>query len=138
MTHPTPLRTFDLASEHLHFNATGKAETIAADRLWSLPPGEINARFGHILVSSFEFHADWATWEMHPHGDELACLLEGKTDLVLRIGSDENVIALNAGDSFLIPQAAWHTARTTSACRLLLVTYGKDTQVVPQEEMVRR
>jgi mannose-6-phosphate isomerase-like protein (cupin superfamily) len=132
---------FDLANEHLHFNAQGKAETIAADRLWSLSPEEMNARFGHILVSSFAFDADWATWEMHPHGDELACLLEGRADLVLRNGSDaaaaESVVALQAGDSFLIPQGTWHTARTTSACRLMLVTYGKGTEVMPKEEMER-
>lgn len=130
---------FNLAAEHLHFNAEGKAETITADKLWSLAPDELNARFGHLLVSSFVFDGDWATWEMHPHGDELACLLEGRADLVLRgaSGQTERVLALKAGDSFLIPQGTWHTARTTSACRLMLVTYGKGTEVVPKEEMER-
>jgi mannose-6-phosphate isomerase-like protein (cupin superfamily) len=86
-------------------------------------------------VSSFQFNSDWPTWEMHPHGDELACLLEGEADLVLRQTSGDTVIALKRGDSFLIPQGAWHTARTTSACRLLLVTHGKGTQVVPGDQM---
>lgn len=126
---------FDLANELLHFDAGGKGQAIAADLLWSLPPDEIEKRAGHILVGAFEFDADWATWEMHPHGDELACLLAGSADLVLRCEGKESVVALKAGDSVLIPQGAWHTARTTTACKLLLVTYGRGTQIKPREEM---
>lgn len=135
MSQPTPSFAFDLNAQHIHFNPQGLAEGIAADALWSLPPDEINARFGHLLVSSFDFSEDWATWEMHPHGDELACMLAGSAQLVLRSEGKEHVVTLQAGASFLIPRGAWHTALTGQACRLLLVTHGKDTQVVPKAEM---
>ncbi|HEX7644052.1 MAG TPA: cupin domain-containing protein [Burkholderiaceae bacterium] len=128
---------FDLNARHVHFNPQGLAETIDASTLWSLPPDELNARFGHLLVSSFEFNEDWATWEMHPHGDELACLLAGEAELVLRQDGKENNVILKAGASFLIPRGAWHTARTSRPCRLLLVTHGKDTQVAPKDEAER-
>ncbi len=138
MDEPKTARPFDLNNEHVHFNAEGKAELIASAKLWSLPDAEINARFGHLLVSSFPFDSDWPTWEMHPHGDELACLIEGVADLVLRDAAGDTVIALKSGDSVVIPQGAWHTARTTHACRLLLVTHGKGTQVRPRDHMEPR
>ncbi len=138
MDAPKTAHPFDLNSEHAHFNADGKAELIASAKLWSLPEAEMHARFGHLLVSSFQFNSDWPTWEMHPHGDELVCLIDGEADLVLREKSGETIVALKGGDSFLIPQGAWHTARTANACRLLFVTYGKGTQVVPKEHMEPR
>ena len=128
---------FDLNAQHVHFNTQGLAETIDASALWSLAPDQLNTRFGHLLVSSFEFSEDWATWEMHPHGDELACLLAGEAELVLRRDNKESSVKLQSGSSFLIPRGAWHTARTQQSCRLLLVTHGKDTQVMPKAEMER-
>jgi hypothetical protein len=42
---------------------------------------ELDARFdqfrGRWLVCSFAFDASWSTWEMHPAGDEIVCLLFG-------------------------------------------------------------
>jgi hypothetical protein len=35
---------------------------------------------GHVLVATFAFDADWPTWERHPAGDELVCLLSGEVD----------------------------------------------------------
>lgn len=128
--------TFDLGARHVYFNRDGLAETVDAATLWSLPPDDINSRFGHLLVSSFEFNEDWATWEMHPDGDELACLLAGEARLILRpADGNETSVTLQAGASFLIPRGAWHTARTSLPCRLLLVTHGKNTQVLPKSAM---
>lgn len=43
---------------------------------------ELDQRFdnfkGRVLVSCFSFDADWETWEMHPAGDEIVCLLSGR------------------------------------------------------------
>ncbi|MBV8633889.1 MAG: hypothetical protein JO002_05315, partial [Burkholderiaceae bacterium] len=66
MSQPAAIRAFDLNAEHAHFNQEGQAELIDASQLWSLPESEMNRRFGHLLVSSFSFDADWPTWEMHP------------------------------------------------------------------------
>lgn len=138
MMQSLPPSSFDLGARHVHFNAQGLAESVDAATLWSLPPEDLNARFGHLLVSSFEFNEDWATWEMHPDGDELACLLAGQADLMLRpADGPEFTVMLQAGASFLIPRGTWHTARTSQACRLLLVTHGKDTQVAPRSDMER-
>ncbi|NJL57754.1 hypothetical protein HC928_23450 [bacterium] len=31
---------------------------------------------GHELISCYEFEADWTSWEVHPHGDEIVGHLE--------------------------------------------------------------
>jgi len=30
---------------------------------------------GEYLVSTHDFTGDWSTWEIHPKGDEVVCLL---------------------------------------------------------------
>ena len=53
---------------------------------------------GRLLVSSFAFAADWTTWEMHPAGDEIVCLLTGRATLVLeRQGGEEIVRSCEPG-----------------------------------------
>ena len=53
---------------------------------------DLDARFdgfkGRLLVSSFTFESDWSTWEIHPAGDEIVCLLSGDVTLVLTIPRD--------------------------------------------------
>ena len=43
---------------------------------------ELDRRFeglkGRLVVSCYRFDADWETWEMHPAGDEIVCLLSGR------------------------------------------------------------
>ena len=73
-----------LANTFVVTDASGDAETVAVtDTLWQ----EIDARFGDFagrtLISSFAFDEAWPTWEMHPAGDELVCLLEGEVELTL-------------------------------------------------------
>ncbi|MBT3702057.1 MAG: hypothetical protein HOE62_17820 [Alphaproteobacteria bacterium] len=41
---------------------------------------------GHSLIAVNDFEEDWSTWEMHPKGDEVVCLISGEIDLrVFRI-----------------------------------------------------
>ena len=68
---------------------------------------------GHLLVSAFTFDTDWPSWERHPAGDELVCLLSGRVTLVLRgRGVDEAVQLAKPGEYVLVPKGTWHTART--------------------------
>jgi uncharacterized cupin superfamily protein len=83
---------------------------------------------GRRLVSSFQFDCDWSSWEMHPAGEELVCLLSGEADFVLLLDDKEQVIRLNKAGSYLIvPRGTWHTARVRQTCAMLFITPGEDT-----------
>ena len=94
---------------------------------------ELGRRFdgfkGHVLVSSFDFDADWTTWERHPAGDELVCLLSGRVTLVLEnLGTEE---LREPGSYVVVPKGTWHTARTDVPTRMLFVTPGEGTEHRP-------
>lgn len=85
-----------------------------------------------LLVSSFSFDSDWPSWEVHPAGDEIVCLLSGNATLVLdRDGAEEAVHLREPGSFVIVPKGTWHTARTSVATRMLFVTPGEGTQNRP-------
>jgi mannose-6-phosphate isomerase-like protein (cupin superfamily) len=97
---------------------------------------ELDRRFeefkGRILVSSFAFEADWPTWEIHPAGDEIVCLLSGDVTMILdRNGSEEPIHLCEPGSFVIVPRDTWHTARTSTPTRMLFVTPGKGTRNKP-------
>jgi mannose-6-phosphate isomerase-like protein (cupin superfamily) len=97
---------------------------------------ELDRRFngfkGHALIASFAFDADWPTWERHPAGDELVCLLSGRATMILdRDGTRETVELQHAGEYVLVPKGTWHTARTTVPTTMLFVTPGEGTEMRP-------
>jgi hypothetical protein len=63
---------------------------------------EINRRFGGfrgcVLISSFSFESNWPTWERHPVGDEIVCLLSGEARLVLERPGGEEVLFITPGE----------------------------------------
>ena len=93
---------------------------------------ELDARFdqfkGRLLVSSFSFDSDWSSWEAHPEGDEVVCLLSGDVLMVLdRDGVEEIVHLRDPGAFVIVPKGTWHTARTSTPTKLLFVTPGEGT-----------
>ena len=99
--------------------------------------GELDQRFGNfkgrLLVSSFSFDSDWPTWEIHPAGDEIVCLLSGDVHLVLDRNGIEEIVHLSDPGSFVIvPKGTWHTARTSVAATMLFVTPGEGTRNKPR------
>ena len=97
---------------------------------------ELDARFdrfkGRLLVSTYAFDRDWATWEMHPAGDEIVSLLAGESRLILERDNGQEVIHLQRPGAFaIVPKGTWHTARTSVPTRMLFVTPGEGTQNRP-------
>ena len=84
------------------------------------------------LVATFAFDSDWSTWERHPAGDELVCLLSGEVRMVLdRDGAEEVVDLRKPGEYVLVPRGTWHTARTAVPTNMLFVTPGDGTENKP-------
>jgi mannose-6-phosphate isomerase-like protein (cupin superfamily) len=97
---------------------------------------ELDRRFENfrdrVLVSSFAFDADWPSWEIHPAGDEIVCLLSGEATMILdRNGTEETVHLSVPGSFVIVPKATWHTARTSTPTRMLFVTPGQGTRNKP-------
>jgi len=91
---------------------------------------------GRLLVSSFSFESDWSTWEAHPAGDEIVCLLSGDVMMVLDRNGVEEIIHLREPGSFaIVPRGTWHTARTSVPTRMLFVTPGEGTQSKSRSEL---
>jgi len=92
----------------------------------------------HTLVSRHAFDMDWPTWERHPAGDELVCLLSGQADLILRTPRGDEVVNLAAAGSFvLVPRNTWHTAHISEPTELLFITPGEGTENVETPEDLR-
>lgn len=94
---------------------------------------DLDTRFNqfkqHSLVAMYTFENDWASWELHPNGDEMVMLIEGEITLVLDTAEGEQSLQLsNAGDYIVIPQNTWHTARTNSLAKVLFITPGEGTK----------
>ena len=97
---------------------------------------ELDQRFdgfrGRVLVSSFSFDSDWPTWEMHPVGDEVVCLLSGRVSMVLDRGGHHEIADLVQPGAFVVvPKGTWHTARTSVRSKMLFVTPGQGTENKP-------
>ncbi len=92
---------------------------------------ELDRRFedfkGRLLVACFSFEHDWETWERHPAGDEVVCLISGRASLEFE---GRGVVAeLSVPGSFVVvPRGTWHTAHTDVPTRMLFITPGEGTQ----------
>lgn len=94
---------------------------------------ELDRRFndfkGHVLIAIFDFDEDWPTWERHPAGDEIVCLLSGRATLVLENG--KRIELSEPGGFVIVPKGLWHTAKTTVPTKMVFVTPGEGTENKP-------
>jgi mannose-6-phosphate isomerase-like protein (cupin superfamily) len=83
------------------------------------------------LLSALSMGSDWTNWEMHPAGDEILFMLEGRATFILSLSDGSREIALEAGRLLVIPKGVWHTAKVSEPARLLAITAGSGTQHRP-------
>ena len=99
------------------------------ESFWQDLDRRFGAFAGHSLVSAYSFDTDWPTWERHPMGDEIVCLMSGCADLLLRQEDGEQRVSLRQPGSFLIvPKNTWHTAKIAEHTTMLFVTPGEGTE----------
>lgn len=125
--------TPNINSSYVVFNAKGGATPVnVTETFWQDLTNRFGDFSGHLLVSHFSFEKDWDNWEVHPHGDELVCLLSGDVDFILALDSGQRTLRLNTPGSFVIvPRATWHTAKVRSPSSALFVTPGQGTETRP-------
>lgn len=124
-----------MSADHLHttFLRLGRdssIEKLPVDGFWPrLMRGELGDFHGEYLVTTSQYSADWPSWEMHPNGDEVVCLLAGAARMILEApdGSRSEIALETAGSFAFIPRGSWHTARISTACTMLFITAGEGT-----------
>ena len=92
---------------------------------------ELDRRFenfkGRVLVSCHTFDSDWETWERHPAGDEIVCLLSGRASFELE-GRGTVAELTKPGEFLIVPRGVWHTAHTNVPTSMLFITPGEGTE----------
>lgn len=122
---------YGLFSTYVRLRGDSSVEPLPVDDgFWRrISAGELGSFHHEYLVSSYEFDTDWPTWEMHPNGDEIVCLLSGAVTFILEQDGKTRAIELKeAGAFIIIPRGTWHTARVGQASRMLFITAGEGTQ----------
>ena len=125
----------DLQSTYLRLRPDSRIEKLAADAtFWPrLMSGQLGDFHHEYLVTSYEYSSDWPSWEMHPHGDEIVCLLTGRIEFILEAtdGQHRSVDLSRPGSFAFVPKGTWHTAKTAVPTTLLFITAGEGTQHRP-------
>ena len=87
---------------------------------------------GKAQVACHSFEQDWPSWEIHPAGEELVCLMSGAATLVLEQQNGERTIELTQPGAYVVvPRDIWHAAGTKSPCTMLFITPGEGTENRP-------
>ncbi len=81
------------------------------------------------IVSLFRFEEPWTSWEVHPHGDEVVCCLQGHMILHQELpDGSKRSHELGPGDYAINSPGTWHTADADGPVVALFITAGKGTQ----------
>lgn len=124
---------FDPTDLYLDLRDGGALERLpAGEPFWAdLMAGKIDIQ-GR-LVSAYRFTTDWDTWERHPAGEELLCLLDGAAEVRFEdAGGVEQIVHLNGSKRcFLVPRGAWHRFVVPDFAYVLFVTPGEGTEHRP-------
>jgi mannose-6-phosphate isomerase-like protein (cupin superfamily) len=85
------------------------------------------------LVSLFRFEESWASWEMHPAGEEVVCCVQGHMTLHQELPDGSTAhYELGPGDYAINPRGAWHTADADEPVVALFITAGEGTTNRPR------
>lgn len=88
-----------------------------------------------VLLSEYTFSENWASYEIHPAGDEVLYLLSGRCELLLE--QQDQLLRIpfdRPGQVQVIPKGCWHSADIIpgETCRILFVTPGEGSEQRPR------
>ncbi|HEU4602319.1 MAG TPA: hypothetical protein VFS24_10140, partial [Steroidobacteraceae bacterium] len=117
----------NLESTYLRLRNDATVEKLTVDEsFWErISTGKLGSFHHEYLVTAYRFDADWKSWEMHPNGDEIVCLISGAVRFVLETESGNQITKLNqAGQFAFVPKGTWHTAKVDAPSHMLFITAG--------------
>ena len=120
---------------HLGLGAKAIAQPTFTGMDWYKAYDRRNAADGREgrLVSLYRFDESWASWEVHPEGEEVVLCLEGAMTLHQELpDGSKATIMLASGDYAINPAGAWHTADIEGSALALFITPGEGTEHRPR------
>ena len=120
---------FDLESTYLSLDGHGDVRRHAASGFWEHI--DTNTDLLGTLVAAYVSTEDWPHWEIHPAGEEVLVLVEGRMTLILDEPSGERRIDMTPGSTCIVPRGVWHRAMVPQTSRFLGITYGAGTMHRP-------
>jgi mannose-6-phosphate isomerase-like protein (cupin superfamily) len=124
-----------LQSTYLRLRPDCSIEKLPVDAtFWPrLLSGQLGSFHHEYLVTSYTYSNDWPSWEIHPNGDEIVCLISGCATLVLEVqdGEHSSLELTQPGSFAFIPRGTWHTAKISQESAMLFITAGEGTRNRP-------
>jgi mannose-6-phosphate isomerase-like protein (cupin superfamily) len=115
----------ELERTYLSLDGQGQVRTHPANGFWETV--DTNPDLLGTLVAGFVSTEDWPHWEMHPAGEEVIVLLEGRMTMILDEPAGERRVEMTPGSTCIVPRGVWHRALVPQASRFLGLTYGAGT-----------
>ena len=119
------MRHMDLEHTYLSLDGQGEVRAHPVEGFWESV--DSNADLLGTLVAGYVSTEDWPNWEMHPAGDEVLVLLDGRMTLILDEPAGERRVEITAGSTCIVPKGVWHRALVPEVSRFLGITYGAGT-----------
>jgi quercetin dioxygenase-like cupin family protein len=124
-------QAFTLDGTYIHLRPDERASVVeGGEAFWATVDQRRELDKGR-LMGIFDQSGDWPHWERHPAGEEILTLLSGEMEMVIETESGEQRTALVPGQTFVVPQGAWHRGIVKKAGQLLFVTPGAGTEHRP-------
>lgn len=81
------------------------------------------------LVSMYTFSESWASWEVHPKGEEVVICTAGEITLHQEhADGSTDTVALKPGEYAINPRGTWHTADVKGSATAIFITAGMGTE----------
>jgi uncharacterized cupin superfamily protein len=123
-----------LLSTYLRLKPDSSIEELPAEDFWQrLMSGALGDFHHEYLLTTARYSASWQSWEKHPLGEEIVCLLSGRVTLIQeRDGQHVQMELTETGQYALNPRGTWHTADVHQDSLLLFITAGEGTVTRPR------
>jgi len=115
----------ELEDTYLSLDGQGGLNRHPVEGFWETI--DTNADVLGTLVSAYVSEADWPHWEMHPEGDEVLVLIDGRMTMILEEAGGERRVEMAPGATCIVPKGAWHRAIVPEPSRFIAITYGAGT-----------
>ncbi|MDZ4373110.1 MAG: cupin domain-containing protein [Phenylobacterium sp.] len=115
----------DLETTYLSLDGQGRLHSHPLEGFWET--ADENPDLLSTLVSAYVSDEDWSNWEMHPGGDEVLVLIDGRMTLILDEPNGERQVEMAPGATCVVPKGVWHRALVAQASRFIAITYGPGT-----------